>query len=491
MYTVKILPEAEFDKLPYKRAKTSLGLADPKTNMAFVRDTGYNDITKMTIGHELDEMISKTSPHEEDGIRYKSLGQIGGNIFGGIKKGAQSLGNFLTPGPEIFGTKAAAPGTSIPGISPMQAYKPLSGAEANPFEGFNRATALSNASQSAPNLVGNLNQPGGAFGKALSSFTNALAPSVADFGRSALENFSSAGIPSVTGMSSVAPSITELISGTSGDAGPTRPILQSGTPTGSPGTPAASGGATPSTATGTDKGVFKTVADYFTQPRKVGGEQSILDRVFEAAPGLAVSALGNFFAPEVEAPDFSGITGRLEDRVTGDIASPYRELGAGELQRIIETPAQTPPETAFTMGDIYNDEQLQKDLQNFDNYWKRIRPGADYQNDSEYQAQRAEIIERARERRTAARDELTFQYQMQQEQQKYNAAKDLLNLDDAQMRYYMQIAQLEIAQIMAQLGLDAGRAQQIKELFGNMGRLLIPQQTVVPTQSTTPTTGAA
>lgn len=84
MYTVRILSEADFDKLPYKRARTSLGLADAKTGVAYVRDTGYNDITKDTIGHELDELMAKVSPHEEDGIRYKDLASLGAGAGAGI-----------------------------------------------------------------------------------------------------------------------------------------------------------------------------------------------------------------------------------------------------------------------------------------------------------------------------------------------------------------------------------------------------------------------
>jgi len=84
MYTVKILSEKDFDGLPYKHAKTSLGLADAKTGVAYVRDTGYNDITKETINHELDELMASVSPHEEDGIRYKNLASLAGGAGSGI-----------------------------------------------------------------------------------------------------------------------------------------------------------------------------------------------------------------------------------------------------------------------------------------------------------------------------------------------------------------------------------------------------------------------
>ena len=74
MYTIKLLSNEEFDKLPYKHVKTSLGLADPKAGKAFVRATGVKDWDMATISHEVDELVAKVSPHEEDGIRYKGGG---------------------------------------------------------------------------------------------------------------------------------------------------------------------------------------------------------------------------------------------------------------------------------------------------------------------------------------------------------------------------------------------------------------------------------
>jgi len=71
-YEIRIVSSEEFDSLPYKRAKSSLGLADAKTNIAYVRNTGVRELDENTISHEFDELLMKVSPHEEDGIRYKA-----------------------------------------------------------------------------------------------------------------------------------------------------------------------------------------------------------------------------------------------------------------------------------------------------------------------------------------------------------------------------------------------------------------------------------
>ena len=72
-YTLHYLNDKEFDNLPYKHVKTSLGCADEKTGNAYVRRTGINPIDEFTTEHEIAELVAKVSPHEEDGIRYKNL----------------------------------------------------------------------------------------------------------------------------------------------------------------------------------------------------------------------------------------------------------------------------------------------------------------------------------------------------------------------------------------------------------------------------------
>lgn len=91
MFSIRVLEDREFDQLPYKYAKEALGCADPSTNTAYVRNTHWGDISKtvnlLTIQHELDELVAKTSPHEVDGIRYKK----GRDIFAPIGTALLSL----------------------------------------------------------------------------------------------------------------------------------------------------------------------------------------------------------------------------------------------------------------------------------------------------------------------------------------------------------------------------------------------------------------
>ena len=76
MYTIKLLNDAEYDALPYRYAKKSLGCADAKKGIAFVRQTGVPKWDMKTLEHEVQELVAKTSPHEFDGIRYKDEPEI-------------------------------------------------------------------------------------------------------------------------------------------------------------------------------------------------------------------------------------------------------------------------------------------------------------------------------------------------------------------------------------------------------------------------------
>lgn len=359
MYTVKILSNAEFDKLPYKKVKTSLGCADPSTNIAYVRDTGYNDITKETIAHELDELIAKVSPHEEDGIRYKDLGGVFNSFGTGIKNAAGGVGNFA---------------------------KNVGGGIMNLFGG------------------GSQDPSGGGLSNMTKSFMN---PNANPF-QNSLVNTAAAAVPKAAAQ----PSMWQNIS------------------------------------------------------------SGIGDTVKKLAAPTAISLAGNLFAPKVTPPDFSGITNDLRNQVnTGAAGGEFRSLGGTELRRILQEPIGTPPENAYTQGDQLIEDQLTKDLGNISKQYKAVRPGADVAGDSAYRKDIMEAQERARNTRAANRDALTFQYTQQQLQNKYNTMVQALNLDTSQLNQLVELAQLDIGQIMLRTGISAGEAQQMKQLFGDLGQL--------------------
>jgi len=83
-YTMQILDNNEFDRLPYKDTQTSLGIADPKTKTAFVRKTGIKPMDVYTAMHELEHLEEgkegKFAHHLRNGVYYKGFGDVLGNV---------------------------------------------------------------------------------------------------------------------------------------------------------------------------------------------------------------------------------------------------------------------------------------------------------------------------------------------------------------------------------------------------------------------------
>ncbi len=138
MYTIKILSSDEFDKLPFSRVRKSLGVADPKKMIAYVRDTSIDDLNKYLINHELDHLVEEIPTDEFEGVRYKGFGDMFNSIGGGIKSagsslwsGAKNLGSGVG---NLFGMGGQAQPQPTAGSNPFTygqsnpfAYGPMAG----------------------------------------------------------------------------------------------------------------------------------------------------------------------------------------------------------------------------------------------------------------------------------------------------------------------------------------------------------------------------
>mgnify|MGYP001610792511 FL=1 len=75
-YTFKVLGNKEFDVLDYPDAGESLGIADPKTNTAYIRHTAWPDLNKYLIQHEFEHLLGENTSHFENGVYYKKLKDV-------------------------------------------------------------------------------------------------------------------------------------------------------------------------------------------------------------------------------------------------------------------------------------------------------------------------------------------------------------------------------------------------------------------------------
>ena len=80
MYEIKVLGSNEFDQAASSDPRYSyvddsnMGFADREKGVAYVRDTAIHDLNKYLINHELEELDSDESTHEDpNGIRHKKF----------------------------------------------------------------------------------------------------------------------------------------------------------------------------------------------------------------------------------------------------------------------------------------------------------------------------------------------------------------------------------------------------------------------------------
>lgn len=159
-YTVKFLDSDSFDKLPYNKIATSVGVADRNAGVAYVRDTG-NPMDVFTAYHELehlkgDDLHEYESPGE-DGIYYKNLGQTFQNVL-------PTLGGFLKGGPIGAGLGAAGSLLGKGGKQPQQ--------QQSTMDSFNpQASAQGPEPQASPATSAVGSQGGGDMGGGLGQGT--------------------------------------------------------------------------------------------------------------------------------------------------------------------------------------------------------------------------------------------------------------------------------------------------------------------------------
>lgn len=178
--------------------------------------------------------------------------------------------------------------------------------------------------------------------------------------------------------------------------------------------------------------------------------------------GMGVSAIGDLFADEPEAPDFSSIesVNQLREAMRG-ANSPLGALGQQQLSARLSSNFQgLEPGMEQSIRNTFNRER-----QNLISQFKAIRPNADLTSDSAYRQALFELD---------ARESDAIAQQQQQAFSQFNTDRTndiaaALGVDTQTVNTLTQLAQQEIATIMIQLGVDAAEAQQFKQTWGNLG----------------------
>jgi len=153
----------------------------------------------------------------------------------------------------------------------------------------------------------------------------------------------------------------------------------------------------------------------------------------KVAGGVGMMGLGNLFAPKVEAPNFN--TQAMQN---------YQNYNTGSLPPNVEA--------MINRTSQINEDQQLKQLQDV---YRNARPGTDYTTDSAYQRDLANLNRSQTMNRADAQ------------------AQALMGFNQQELSRASELAQLSIAEIMYKTGMDAQEAQSIKEMFGNVGGMMV------------------
>jgi len=449
-YEIRIVSNEEFDTLPYKGAKNSLGLADAENGIAYVRETGVRDLDQATIDHEFDELIAKISPHEEDGIRYKSGGSLG-SILAPIAGAAITIlsGGSLTP----LGVAVGGLGTA--GTSQYsKAQKPEKYGQPGQFGDI----ALSALKGGASAYLG------GKAGLGFKEGVTAAGQQGAGLGGKLVGGLKGAiGLPTTKAATTTTTGAPMTLA--SGGAPMTAAPLT--------GTTAATGAQVPMTLANasvpmTAAGTAGTVST----PAIAGGTtgaSSLLKTFGEYGTKAAKSAAGNLAT--------QSIIGSLSPQQTPTLAPAERTpvSGTGAIERFIpnlnldfnvEDPfVEAVTQEQFDVGRKNIALNQAAALQNALDYFRTIRPGATPETDTAL----ASRIKNINLSRTAELENLRKQAEAanvtKRGQYEYANVKKANKLSDQQMSFYINLANASDAEIRKNVANDPNEFRQI---FGGL-----------------------
>ena len=181
--------------------------------------------------------------------------------------------------------------------------------------------------------------------------------------------------------------------------------------------------------------------------------------------------LGDLFAKDVPASDFSGVTGPLKDMIQNPSAD-YRQ--AMDVYRQQANPQNMDIEPALANIKLRNDREFAEAENNLNQQFRANMGGAgNFQNSSAYQDAYAKLKSQYDQNYTAQVAQSQLEYDMAKRQQQAAAAQALAGMDQAQIQSLANMAQYDIYTIAEQTGYDLQKAQSIKDLAATAGEYLM------------------
>lgn len=453
-----------------------LGFADPRTNEAFVRKTGVKSLDDSTIEHELQELLVKISPDEENGIRYKSAGALGrilGPVIGAVLTpvlgpGGPAIGAAISAGtqarsqavkPEKFGTGfgGIAKAGALGGLGALAGGSALTGGIAGgtaAAPGFlSKAAGIGKGALLGTPAVTGVGTGGAGVGAApagVSTFTPATKGLLGRGGSflgggtaaSKAAETSFRGATPATGFAaaSLAPGVSPAIKA---------PTL---------GVPGAGGVSAPSVAAATPKTLIEKTGGFLSKPSNLLG-----------ATLTAGSLLPK--TPQFEFPQqFTDLQSKLQQ---GGALSPLGEQARGELSGILSAqPNELFPEA--------NQAFLDATFRDFDERFKRDKEALDARynlagvfGSGEHLA----AVDLLEKQYTDLRADTTAQINQRNFElgrtQKYQAIQDSLGVDKNDMDALLGLTGLDVSLAAQIYNVKAADVEELRKSMGTLGSELL------------------
>ena len=490
-FTVQILTDEEFDSLPYKNVRNSIGVADPHKNLAFVRDTGVKKWNLETLSHEINHLVEKNGDHaDEDGIMHKSgggLGRIIAPIIGGLvttlSGGAlaplgMAIGAAGTAGtsqyskakkPEKYGQpgqigdilgSALTGGAGAYGAGQLGLGGVAGGTQAAPGFMSKAGGIISGALRGTPAVAGGpaTTSSGVPVGATYTPPTSGLLGSGGSFLKSGTKASQAASAkwaaPSITGASGITPAVTSSVPGPQG--GNILGQAQGKTPSAVSSFPNISGaapGISPTTLPATSPKTPFSFKDLITPQNALG-----------AASTLAGAASGT---PEFQMPD--SVEQLRSKLLGGEGLSPLGQQARTELGGILSS---QPSQINAPAGDeYYADTNRRIDLQ-----YDQARASLDAAYNNAGTLNSGEHLDQVRQLEEARANAKNAFVQSENQRrfefgsnQKYNAIQSALGVDKNVMDDLVGLSGLDVTSAAIMYGAQAADVKAIREALGTIG----------------------
>lgn len=184
-------------------------------------------------------------------------------------------------------------------------------------------------------------------------------------------------------------------------------------------------------------------------------------------PGAAVAGIGSLLAPQVQAPDYSGVKADLTSKIQGS----QNPAAVAQYMSTLNAPNGASAEAGVANAKLINDRQRADAIRGLQQQFSANN--GSLTGNSAYNDALAKTNAQYDQNYSAQAAQTQFQYDQQQQQQKMAAANALQGMDDTQLQYYAGLANLDVMQIQEKTGMDVASAQAIKNIASTAGQLLM------------------